>query len=374
MYLITKIILRRLVISTVFITSTLLAGVWLTQSLRFIQIIVNHNVSIADYFTLVGFLLPDLLAQILPICIFISVLFTYNRIDHDHELLAFRASGRSNWQLAKPAIILASGTMIIITLMNLYVIPASYRLFRDHEHEIRNELTSIFLQEGAFSTLRGVTAYIKSRNLDGTLNNIFIYYTDKNSRRQHNYAVMAQKGKISPTPDGPRLLLQDGIRQEVEVAKQQSSFFRFEEVSYDLNTMMTDTQPRAVKPYEMSLWELLFPGKQTQDPAIISKMRAEAHQRLLLPLFALLLTLIALNTILRRAMKRQRSFLRLTGGTFVAISVYVTILGLVHMNKHTSLAIPLAYLSVLVTLFVGFFALDIPLKQRWRLFTLRNAT
>jgi lipopolysaccharide export system permease protein len=369
MYLITKTILRRLVISTVFITSTLLAGVWLTQSLRFIQIIVNHNVSIADYFTLVGFLLPDLLAQILPICVFISVLFTYNRIDHDHELLAFRASGRSNWQLAKPGIILASGTMIIITLMNLFVIPASYRLFRDHEHEIRNELTSIFLQEGAFNTLRGVTAYIKSRNVDGTLNNIFIYYTDKNSNKPHSYAVMAQKGKISPTPEGPRLLLQDGIRQEVEMAKQQSAFFRFEEVSYDLSTMMSDTQPRAVKPYEKSLWELLFPGEETQDPFIISKMRAEAHQRLLLPLFALLLSLIALNTVLRRAMNRQRSFLRLTGGTFVAIIVYVTILGLVNMNKHASLAIPLAYLSVFILLSLGFFSLDMPLKQRWRLFT-----
>jgi len=369
MYLITKTILRRLVISTVFITSTLLAGVWLTQSLRFIQIIVNHNVSIADYFTLVGFLLPDLLTQILPICIFISVLFTYNRIDHDHELLAFRASGRSNWQLAKPGIILASSTMIIITLMNLYVIPASYRLFRDHEHAIRNELTSIFLQEGAFNTLRGVTAYIKSRNVDGTLNNIFIYYTDKNSSKHHSYAIMAQKGKISQNHEGPRLLLQDGIRQEVEVAKQQSSFFRFEEVSYDLNTMMSDTQPRAVKPYEKSLWELLFPGEETKDPFVISKMRAEAHQRLLLPLFSLLFTLIAINTVLRRKMNRQRSFLRLTGGTFVAIIVYVTIHGLVNMNKHVSLAIPLAYLSVFIALCFGFVGLDISLKQRWRLFT-----
>jgi len=373
MYLITKTILRRLIISTLFITSTLLAGVWLTQSLRFIQIIVNHNVSIADYFTLVGFLLPDLLAQILPICIFISVLFTYNRVDHDHELLAFRASGHSNRQLAKPAIVLASGTMIIITLMNLFVIPASYRLFRDHEHAIRNELTSIFLQEGAFNTLRGVTAYIKSRNLDGTLNNIFIYYTDKNSRKHHSYTVMAQKGKISSTPEGPRLFLQDGIRQEVEVAKQQSSFFRFEEVSYDLTTIVSDTQPRTIKPYERSLWELFFPTEEARDPLIISKMRAEAHQRLLLPFFALLLTLIALNTVLRRAMNRQRSFWRLTGGTFVAIIVYVAILGLVNMNKHASLAIPLSYFSVLTTLVFGFLALDMPLKKHWQFFFHKEA-
>ncbi|MEI8295218.1 MAG: LptF/LptG family permease [Alphaproteobacteria bacterium] len=358
MYLITKTILRRLVISTVFITSTLLAGVWLTQSLRFIQIIVNHNVSIADYFTLVGFLLPDLLAQILPICIFISILFTYNRIDHDHELLAFRASGRSNWQLAKPGVILSGGTMIIITIMNLYVIPASYRLFRDQEHEIRNELTSIFLQEGAFNTLRGVTAYIKSRNLDGSLNNIFLYYTDKNSSKHHTYAIMAQKGKISSTPEGPRLLLQDGIRQEVKVHNQQSSFFRFEEVSYDLSAMMSDTQPRAIKPYEKSLWELLFPGAETKDPFIISKMRAEAHQRLMLPLFALILAIIALNTVLRRKMNRQSSALRLMGGTFVAITVYMSILGLVNMNAHLNLAIPLAYISVLIVLLLGFFALD----------------
>lgn len=71
-------------------------------------------------------------------------------------------------------------------------------------------------------------------------------------------------------------------------------------------------------------------------------------------------------------MNRQRSFLRLTGGTFVAIIVYVAILGLVNMNKHTNVAIPLAYLSTLAALSFGFLALDTSLKKPWQFF-LRKA-
>ncbi|MEL4486251.1 LptF/LptG family permease, partial [Shewanella algae] len=78
------------------------------------------------------------------------MLFIYNRMDSDRELIAFRAAGQSNWQLAKPAIILAVFAMLIVALVHSYIAPASYRLFRDHEHQIRNELASIFIQEGAF--------------------------------------------------------------------------------------------------------------------------------------------------------------------------------------------------------------------------------
>lgn len=364
MRVITQVLLRRLVIMSIFTTSTLLAGVWLTQSLRFIQVIVNHNVSLFDYLTLIGFLVPDLLAQILPICIFISLLFVYNRVIHDHELAALRASGHSNWQLAKPALILVGIAMSTIALMNIYVIPTSYRLFRNYEHQIRNELTSIFLQDRAFSTLRGVTVYIKNRELNGTLNDIFIYYTDKDHQNPHSYAVIAHKGKMDFTGEHPRLLLQEGIREEVDLKSRQSTFFRFQEISYDLTAIVSDNQPRSIKPYERSIRDLLTSANKSKDPILKSRMRAEAHQRILLPFLVPLLALTVLNVLLGGPMKRQGNLFRMVSAVFIAAAIYTSLIAIINFNRHFAFAIPLSYIVAAGLLIFGFLNLEYPIYYK----------
>lgn len=345
---ITRLILKRLFFTITFVTFILMVGVWLTQSLRFIQVIVNHNVSILDYFSLVSFLLPDLLTQVVPICLFISILFIYNRLDQDHELIALRASGLSNIQLAKPVMYIAVGVVFFVSLMNFYLVPLSYRIFRDQEHQIRSELTTVFFQEGAFNTMRGITVYLKNRDPDGTLNNIFIYYVDKDSDKPMSYTIMAQQGRVQNTLQGPHLMLQDGLRQELNLKTRQSAQFKFQELSFDLSRMIQDAQPRTVKPYERPVWELLFSNTQN-DP----KMRAEAHQRLVQPFLVLLLTLIGLNAILSTAMQRRPSRLRIIVAMGLAIASYVLVMTLIHMNGRSEMILPLNYVLILSAIIVG---------------------
>jgi len=123
MSLATRHIFKYLLTSLAFLATVLTTGVWLTQSLRFVEIIVNQNVSIGGYFTLVGFLIPDLIAIVLPICILISVLFTYNKLIADHELSIFRTCGLSNWRLARPALILAFLMACLVAFINIYFVP-----------------------------------------------------------------------------------------------------------------------------------------------------------------------------------------------------------------------------------------------------------
>ena len=56
--------------------------------------------------------LPTFLSAILPIAFFCSLLFVYNRLTIDSELVTLRAAGVSQWSLAKPA--LAMATIIVI--------------------------------------------------------------------------------------------------------------------------------------------------------------------------------------------------------------------------------------------------------------------
>jgi Lipopolysaccharide export system permease LptF/LptG len=68
-----------------FVTAALSAAVWLAQSLRLIDLVVNHGLSIE---------VSVYLALILPLTgVFIAVLFTFHRLTVESELVVIRSAG-----------------------------------------------------------------------------------------------------------------------------------------------------------------------------------------------------------------------------------------------------------------------------------------
>ena len=70
-------VLSQLTLALVLVTTGLVALIWLTQSLRFIQIIVNRGLSPVVFVKLTFLLVPSFVATILPITCFIVVLFVF---------------------------------------------------------------------------------------------------------------------------------------------------------------------------------------------------------------------------------------------------------------------------------------------------------
>ena len=123
MYRYNKYIIKHLVHSLLLITFSLTSIVWLTQALRFVEFIVNQGVSITIFLHLTALLVPSLLLMILPPALFCAVLFTYNKLTSDSELVVMQSMGLSCWQLARPALIVAFVTMLITYAIAMYVQP-----------------------------------------------------------------------------------------------------------------------------------------------------------------------------------------------------------------------------------------------------------
>ena len=86
-------VLRQVLIATVLVAATLTCAIWLTQSLRFVELIVNRGLTIGTFFYLTLLLLPSFLWLLLPISLFAAVLFTYLRLTTDSELVVMEGSG-----------------------------------------------------------------------------------------------------------------------------------------------------------------------------------------------------------------------------------------------------------------------------------------
>ncbi len=107
-------VMRHLVGTTAFVTMVLICAIWLTQSLRFVELIVNRGMSLEAFGQLTLLLMPSFLTVIGPIALFVAVLLTYNRLTMDSEIIVLRSVGLGPGALARPALILALAAVVAV--------------------------------------------------------------------------------------------------------------------------------------------------------------------------------------------------------------------------------------------------------------------
>src|SRR3984957_21130686 len=93
-------ILRQCFSVMMLVTGALTAAVWLAQSLRLVDLIINRGLSAEMFLYLALLILPRFLNIVMPIGAFIAVLFVFNRLISESELVVMRAAGISPFALA----------------------------------------------------------------------------------------------------------------------------------------------------------------------------------------------------------------------------------------------------------------------------------
>lgn len=344
-------IFRQIFEATVFVTIALACAVWLTQSLRYVELIVNRGLSIGLFGYLTVLLLPTFLLVILPISLFCATLFIYNKLMSDSELVVLRAAGLSNLALGRPAIMIGLGVVIVCYSLSLYFLPASFRQFKDLEYTIRNDYSAILLQEGAFNSLNdGLTVYVRSRESSGELLGILVH----DSRiPEKPVTMMAERGALVVSDDGPRVLMINGNRQEVQRESGKLSLLYFDRYTFDLGQFTGRLETRWRTPEERYLHELIWPDYSNEgDAYYANKLITEGHQRLVAPLYALGFVLIALASLLAGEFDRRGQAKRII--VAVGAVVVVQAAGIAFQNlaaKHID-AIPLMYFNAAVPILV----------------------
>src|ERR1700758_4448257 len=268
----------------IFVTAALSAAIWLAQSLRLIDLIVNRGLSIEIFLYLAALILPRFLDIVLPIGVFIAVLFTFNRLTGESELVVMRSAGLSHLALSKPVLLLAGIAFLVLMSLSIYFLPASNRAFKDLQFEIRNRFVASLLQEGTFTTISDkLTIYIRARDERGELIGLLIN-DDREPRRP--ITILAARGFFADTPAGARIVMVNGNRQQFDTETRKLSLLTFDRYTLDLASLHDAPVVRFREAQERYFDELFFPPPET-DPALRLSFIVEAHQRILIPLSAL---------------------------------------------------------------------------------------
>lgn len=354
MFTYSKYIIWRIVGPFILVTLTLTSIVWLTQSLRFIELIVNRGLKFSTFLYLSSLTLPSLLWIILPTALFISIMLAYQRLMADSELIAFKNAGISAFGLMKPMLITAAASTLLCYIIGLYLLPASYREFKDLQTFIRDNYISVLLQEGVFvNPVKGLTVYIRERGEGGKLKGLMVH--DERTLNRPS-TMMAEQGQLVQTPRGPQFILQNGNRQEFTRQKEQLSLLFFDRYVLELNLYTEEKEERWREPKERFLGEL-FEDDPKHRTHLEAKLRAEAHHRITWPLYNILLGLMAISLFVAGEFNRRGQWQKLTATTIGALTLVLIAFSINNAAADRPILAPFIYLLIFGGIAAAFYML-----------------
>ena len=324
--------------------------------------IVNRGVTGGMFLYLTMLLLPNFLSIILPVALFTVVMFTYSKLVTDRELVVMRASGMSQFALAKPALMTALLVVFAGYALNIFLVPQSYRLFRELQWDIRYSYSHILLQEGAFNTVsKDVTVYVRERSKDGQLHGILVHDGRDGEKPS---TVMASRGALVESEGSSRVIMFEGNRQERNKKTNKFSILYFDRYTIELDRSKDQTAVRYREPRERTLAELLAIKKDSlMDPRDYGKFVVEAHKRLIWPMFAACFTLIGLACLISGGISRRGQSGRIALAAAIVIVFQALALGLENVSAKRLELIPSMYIGAALPLILGYVLM---LRRPWR--------
>lgn len=320
-----------------------LAGIGLlSQSLDQLEVIVERGQSAWVMLKLTLLAMPQLLAVVTPIGLFVGALFALTRLQRDQELTAIFASGVTRWAVVRPAAWLAAIVAVITLLLTVVGQPWAQREARAQAFAIRTDLAAVLVEEGRFvQGPNGLTVYVQQIEQNGLLKNLFVYLDNGDTVSTWD----AAEARFGRTPRGePILILKDASWQRYS-ASGVLEYMSFDNNVVDLSPYTETTERIRYKPSDLWLPQLFNPSpSDLEHVGTRSELLAEGHARLSAPLYVFTAMALALAALVGGAYSRTGYSMRIAKAAGLFLLIRVVGYGLVAASAWNVWLIPLQYL------------------------------
>lgn len=348
---------KQLFWATVFITIVLTTVILLTQSLRFLELVIESSATSGTFFTLTFLAMPRFLEIIIPIALLAAILFIYNKLTLESEITVMRASGASPADLAKPALFLSSLCAVFMLWITMWAAPKALSDMQKLRQVVKAQYSSALFREGVFTTLKnGLTVYIKSRQ-GSEMNGLFIH--DARPINKYPVLITAHKGIAQATSNGQRILIYDGTRQSLDEDTGVLSRLDFKQYSLDIPDTSGPIGKRWREPDERTFIELLNPDKKNSaDLQNLREFTIEIHRRITNPLLVFSFAIVGLCALLLGPVNRRGQGKRVVTAIILIIILQSLYLGSFNIAKQSNLGLLSMYASVIVPFACGLLLLS----------------
>ena len=358
-------VLKHFAVASVLVSAVLIVIIMLTQSLRFLELVIDSGASTVSFWMLTFLALPRFFEIILPIALTAGALFTYNRLATDSELAVFRSSGFSPLTLARPALIFSMVVMVLLWSVTLWVAPKSLSQMQQLRQIVKTQFSALFLKEGVFNQVGdGLMVYVRGRLGNSELEGIVIH--DARDSSVSPATILAKRGTVVEDEGGYKVVVYDGSRQVVEQKNENLQRLDFERYVLELPDSSGPARQRWKEPDERTIGELLAPNLSNErDRKNLDLFRIELHRRITSPFLAIGFTLIACSVMLLGSVSRRGYGMRALFAVVCVIVMEGVFLASANIARSSALGLVLMYLVTLGPVLLSLVFLS-PLAERLR--------
>lgn len=327
-----KYIFKKILTPTLLTISTITLLIWLIQIIKFIPYVTEKGLELTVFLKMVIFVIPSLLLIIIPISIFTSSIFMYNKLIFENELVVLKGAGLSKISLFKPLFRLSLIFTLVCYILSLYLIPFAEHSYTDIKNYAKKNYITLLLSEGEFNHIpsENITLYTKE-NKNGILKEILLY---NNQNSEKPSIITAESGVLvesrESNDESIYLQMKNGnvtnFLESTDTDKADSTLY-FQDYTINLSDYYeVDIKANNYKIVAVSTMDLIK-GIETniQDS---SKYKTELHKRLTMPLLPLILSILGIGGLLygdfnRRGNAKNIRFTLIAGGLYLGSMIYM---------------------------------------------------
>jgi lipopolysaccharide export system permease protein len=295
----------------------------LTQGLNQLDIIITNRRAGFAFAWVTILALPQLISLILPMAVFIAVVYALNRMHSESEIAVLYGAGVSRQRIARPIIQLAVLAALAHLAINVVVQPWAFKERRETFYALRTDIASSLVEEGSFTyPSEDLTLYARSRGGGGELRDMLI----DDARTDPSITYTARAGAIATIDGKPAIVMRDGQiqRQNEDGGVDVLDFDRY---VLQFEGVFDEPELFYLKASDRTLFQLFFPDRTAHfDQRNIEQFLAEGHSRLASPLLNIALAMIALVGVLVGEFSRRGYGRRIMWASIIALLVRLSAL------------------------------------------------
>lgn len=271
----------------------------MTRILDIIKYIVNYRINIPAVLLMLFYSMPYFLQFVIPMSIMMAVLLTFLRLSKENEVVAFKASGFSIYNLLPPVFLFCIMGCFLTASVTIYGIPWGKTSFKKLTNRVAASSFEIGLKERTFNdSFEGIMLYVnKIDPKEKSLVNVFI-----EDKRTNNIVstVIAPRGRLLSEPEKLFfcLRLYNGTINQVNIRNKSVNSINFDTYEINIDIKKTFTRAKKGKKHrsEMSLAELKkYLKDDTQKDDIYYRTLMDYHKRFSIPVACIVFGLLAVS-------------------------------------------------------------------------------
>jgi len=222
-----------------FFSLVLVSIFWINKAVRMFDRVISDGQSAWVFAELTALTLPAVIGVVLPIATFASAVYVTNRLSTESELTVMQATGYSPWRMARPVLYYGLIVAAMMTLLAHVLVPLSLQQLEVRRGEVSSNITAKLLTEGEFlHPAAGVTFYIREITPEGELRNVFL--SDRR-RADAPATYTSAKAYLVQQGGGTKLVMLNGLAQNVEATGQRLFTTHFDDFSYDISRLVSQS-------------------------------------------------------------------------------------------------------------------------------------